>query len=357
MQIRLIDRLAMMNGSLRRLILNETKERMKKAIVFHARGEGDQLTPCPDGIAAAAIAYSAIGDDNTDVLPRSYYELREGEGLEGYDAIYIVDFSFDADIIRRLREHSNVVILDHHQNAMESLLSSLGSTSLWRSIQEGKSNNFHVKKEGLALRFDNLKCGAELAWEFFYPNTPVPAFVRYVGDRDLWKNELPYTGEIYEAIAQRRSHAYREGGELAVFEMYRSLFNIPYWEFVEQFAQEGVPLYLNRLRLVEELTSSPDQVFRLDLNKVGDQEVVSCLAIQLDSQTNRYASDVCHELLGKFPDYSVAVAVVSVSGEEKYELRSRQGSDADCSAIARYYGGNGHFHAAGFKSNGRIRGR
>jgi hypothetical protein len=41
------------------------------------------------------------------------------------------------------------------------------------------------------------KSGATLAWAYFHPHEPVPLFVAYVEDRDLWRKALPGSDDFF----------------------------------------------------------------------------------------------------------------------------------------------------------------
>ena len=62
--------------------------------------------------------------------------------------------------------------------------------------------------------FDTTQSGCELTWKYLYADhCPVPAILRYVGDRDLWKFELEMSEEVNLAIAAMKE-------DFAVWEMF-----------------------------------------------------------------------------------------------------------------------------------------
>ena len=81
------------------------------------------------------------------------------------------------------REGKDVIVIDHHKTAMQSL--------------EGLS-------DAITKRFDMQECGATLAWKTFFPKEPVPVLLQYVRDRDLWLKELPLTEETHIAFSTLR---------------------------------------------------------------------------------------------------------------------------------------------------------
>ena len=117
-------------------------------------------------------------------------------GLAGR-VVYILDFSFSADILRGIEERAaKLVMLDHHKSAAEKLT-------------------------GFACRcgvvhFDMDKCGARLAWEFFHPATPLPDLVRYIEDRDIWVWRHPESPAFLAAL-DMEPHDFARWAAIAAF--------------------------------------------------------------------------------------------------------------------------------------------
>lgn len=112
--------------------------------------------------------------------------------IEPDDHIYIVDFSYERDILQALwaivGEKGKLVVLDHHKTAQSKL-------------------------EGLPyVTFDLTKSGALLAWEYFYGESsdyaafqgalPVPWTCKLVNDRDLWKWEFGDRTKAFNAYLE-----------------------------------------------------------------------------------------------------------------------------------------------------------
>lgn len=93
--------------------------------------------------------------DFTTILPDSH--------------VFIVDYSFDPDVLRELLSITERVIwIDHHKTAIE------------------KSKGFNIA----GVRSDD-KAACELTWEYFFPKgstryKPKPQIVKLIGDRDTW---------------------------------------------------------------------------------------------------------------------------------------------------------------------------
>jgi hypothetical protein len=79
-----------------------------------------------------------------------------------------------AQALLDLEKNSNrVVLLDHHQTALEKLKG--------------------LKLERGLIHLDMNKSGARIAWEYFHGNEVIPAFIRFIEDRDLWRWRYPET--------------------------------------------------------------------------------------------------------------------------------------------------------------------
>ncbi|MEO7108685.1 MAG: phosphoesterase, partial [Rhodoferax sp.] len=118
-------------------------------VIYHGQS-------CPDGFASALAAW-LFYEGKAEFLGLDHGNVRSVADLPTLDgrAVYILDFSFSADILRGIEERaSKLVLLDHHKSAAEQLT-------------------------GFACRcgvvhFDMSKSGSRLAWEFFQPNKPLP---------------------------------------------------------------------------------------------------------------------------------------------------------------------------------------
>ena len=113
-------------------------------VIYHGR-------KCPDGFASALAAWLFYAG-KAEFLPLDHGDIKSVDDLPALAgrAVYILDFSFSADILRGIEERAaKLVMLDHHKSAAEKLT-------------------------GFACRcgvvhFDMNKSGARLAWEFFQP--------------------------------------------------------------------------------------------------------------------------------------------------------------------------------------------
>ena len=150
---------------------------------------------CPDGFGGAYCFWRILGgeyqrrieidemiQDNT--LPKDkiiYYP-----GTHGYDPpdvtgrnVAIVDFSYKREILNKMKEQANrLIILDHHISAQRDL--------------EGFPNAI----------FDMNRSGAMIAWDFCNKGIPAPQLIKYIQDRDIWTWKEPDSKEFSSGFSE-----------------------------------------------------------------------------------------------------------------------------------------------------------
>lgn len=267
---------------------------MSTKVLFHSN---DGKRHCPDGFAAAWAAW-LVFDETAEYIPCVYQKPCPVD-VKG-DNVYILDFSYPRDVLERMHEETeHMIVLDHHKTAQEAL-------------------------DGLSFaRFDMNLSGAQMAWEFFHPDRPMPELIRYVADRDLWKRAMWYTEEVHLALSSFPQD----------FEVWDTLARLP--NYADFMSRIGDPLYQKHLVEVRELAASADW-----------QHFAGFKVLQ--TVTNRYSlvSDALNLICREHPETPFAVnGWQGDDGKVKFDLRSV--GDFDVSAIAKELGGGGHRNAAG----------
>ena len=145
-----------------------------------------------DGHCAGAIAYkfATALDSSLPDLPRrplcvemDHFSTLDLNSVENGENIYIVDFSFKPDVINKLLEKGcNITWLDHHKTAFDYEKKFIRS--------RGSVNGF---------RRDDLS-GCGIAWNWFFPHSPMPYVVEMIQDYDLWQFKFPETKPFYEGL-------------------------------------------------------------------------------------------------------------------------------------------------------------
>lgn len=252
---------------------------------------------CPDGFGAAYAAWKKFGDS------AEYIPLKHGrpvpDNLSGKNLIF-VDFSYPKeDMDRLVRESASLVILDHH----------LGAKDIVESMPE------HV--------FDAARSGATIAWSYFHPEVPIPTFLKYVEDGDLYTFKLPDARAVL-------AYAYAQS------------FDFKTWdELVQKMDTE-----IGRAAIIERGTIYAEH-FAILVGQIANKaslvsfEGYTCLYAPMGGM---FASDVGNMLVRMRPPLSITASFHA----DMLNVSLRSDESVDVSAIARKYGGNGHPRAAGF---------
>ena len=267
-------------------------------IIYHGR-------KCPDGFGSALAAWFFY-DGKAEFLPLDHGDIKSVDDLPALAgrAVYILDFSFSADILQGIEERAaKLVMLDHHKSAAEKLT-------------------------GFACRcgvvhFDMDKSGARLAWEFFHPDKPVPDLVRFIEDRDIWVWQYP-----------------ESAGFLAALDM--EPLDFARWAEIANFSPAQTADFMARGQAMDE-----------KFKKLVTDMIDSAQPIAFNGHNGLMvnAPGVFHSLLGNMlSEKSTTFALmwnVGKSGGVKVGLRSQR--SFDCIPLAESMGGGGHAQACGFK--------
>ena len=278
-----------------------------KYIIYHEVAPG---VACPDGLASAWVTSKAIGE--ATLVGRMYNDERAWpfEPLAG-DELYFVDFSLPAAEFESIIEGVEITVLDHHKTARENLAN---------------------LSDRITQRFNMNLCGATMCWEYFFPEKPVPAFLNYIQDRDLWDHKLESTAEVHAAYAKLGR----------TFELYDKLASMSQAEFLEFMVPIGRPAVEERKAKVEAIAQ------RQELATVAGHDGVMIVKLAEDGSEDGLTSDVCQAMYLQHPEVPFVACWVPSSGT--WSLRSnKDGNNTDVGEIAKANGGGGHRNAAGFK--------
>ena len=267
-------------------------------IIYHGRH-------CPDGFGAALAAWLYYGADGAEFLALDHGDIQSVTDLPALDgrAVYILDFSFSADILRGIEARAaKLVMLDHHKSAAEKLT---GFTCRCGVVH-----------------FDMHKSGARLAWEFFHPDEPIPALLKFIEDRDIWKWEFPESAGFLSAL-DMEPHDFARWQEIAAFSpaqlttfMARGgAMDEKYRKLAGDIAEGAQPIVFNGIEGL--MVNAPGMFHSL----VGDL---------LSAKTGTFA------LMWSASSKGV-----------KAGLRAQR--NFDCIPLAESMGGGGHAQACGFK--------
>lgn len=268
---------------------------MKVLIIYH----GDA-----DGMCAAAIARKACPYDEL-----VFYVMQYGDPVplvDGYDVVYLLDFSLPEADMRRVVDGSHRFIwIDHHVSAIKQLKEFDHLTG--------------IRRDGTAA--------CMLTWKWFFPVTEPPWAVKHIADRDVWKFEYgDDTRNFYEMWSILRPDPADVFGWDELFK----LKDHP----LDQFVQKGELLRTARL----------NRLFLLVDSFGYNVEIDGHAALKVNAAGSGDLGDVIKDL-----GFPVAWCWVEKRQNDKLvRVNSLYSAEIDVSEIAKARGGGGHRGAAGF---------
>jgi hypothetical protein len=295
---------------------------------------------CADGFGAAWAVWKAFGDD-VQFVPGVYG--KEPPVCDGKNVL-MVDFSYKRPVLDALlrtgdvHQAMTILILDHHKTAAADLADiatpeghaqpGAYDPDYWRRKWEG------AMEWPVRCIFDMERSGAQIAWDFFHPGKPRPKLIDYVGDRDLWRFNLPKSREIAAWVF---SHPYD-------FDVWNELSSQLAHD-MPSAAAEGAAIERKHHKDIAELLA----ITRRKMIIGGHVVPVANLPYTM-------ASDAAHALCEPFDDGlsgscipPFAACYFDRPDARVFSLRSLE-DGADVSEVAKAYGGGGHKHAAGFQA-------
>ena len=309
---------------------------------------------CKDGFGAALVAWKKFGGDGR-YIPVSYGTeqdsfvddmAKSAEPPPG--ELYVLDFSFNTDHLRRLAKvFRKITILDHHDTARKELMEE-------RKIDEQRGANvWAVKRQiedlgNVSLDFDMDRAGCQLAWDhFFQPFQTInreisrPEFINYLGWRDLWwhkrRNAYKKYADVIEAL-----HLYLDTIPFS-FQSWAKFCDQP-----QDAISKGMPIVAYQKQILRKAAANCVECvvnWRRNGATVAHQ-------VGLVNAPHFMASDLA-EIVYQRTDADaykmVAIWCTGKDGDVAVSVRSlERPGDIHCGEFAKLYGGGGHPGAAGF---------
>ncbi len=143
-------------------------------VIYH----GDN---CADGKCASWVIWRSRYDDyQSGLLPMDGIVHNQSPPNVTGDIVAILDFCFPRKIIESMaKQAKRIYILDHHETAKNDLDVSNGQLP-----------------DNVVTIFDMKRSGAEITWDWAYPNIPRPWFLEIIGDRDLFRWTHAYSWKV-----------------------------------------------------------------------------------------------------------------------------------------------------------------
>lgn len=294
---------------------------------------------CPDGFAAALVAKMRFPEATLIGLNHGQTEIDVAEQSRGKDVL-MVDFSL------RTREENIAVynasksfkIYDHHKTAQAELaglpfavfdMNRSGCQITWDELFGKYDRHFYDSGHEIRIGPGRKYIGM--------PEVQRPWWIDFVGDRDLWKHELPESREINSFIMTLP-------------------FTETAWRVLESMtAKEAATLGSGALahvqhyvrEVVEHRAMGTIDSGILGISVSGRHTpiklkytvaVVNAPYLNISEIGNILATDYANIGMGWFE-----------RGDGKIQFSLRSNGEIDVSDIARLYGGGGHKNAAGFQ--------
>lgn len=266
--------------------------------------------PCNDGSGAALSAWLLLGN-NISYERRMYHRPFIAEAVRGKNVV-VLDASFKQDELLELRMIANkVMILDHHDSAMQELGSVPGCF------------------------FSMHNSGAVLAWHYFHGiNTPPPKLLQLIEDRDLWRwQERELSEPLYYALRKRCSNS-----DFKTFAPYVDL------EKLQDLINYGKTLLaVNHAWCVKAASLVKARAFKLP----NSSDVYNILCAEI--KTDRLVSELSEYL---YTNHDVDFIMLWCRTGKIFKISFRSNKPAiNVGAIATALGGGGHKQAAGVALN------
>lgn len=276
---------------------------------------------CADGFTAAWAVWKRWPD--IEFVPGVYGEAPPD--VSGKHVL-IVDYSYKRPVLAAMgRDAASITILDHHKTAQEDLapfsrpdllpMDDLADVCQFAGV-------FPIQ-----ARFDVEKSGAMLAWEYCHPGAPIPALVRYVEDRDLWRFTLP-------------------GCRAVAAELFSRPYDFGTWSVAAQSLDDPEGL-ITRIKMGEAIERKHHKDIAELLAQTRREMVIGGFRVPVANLPYTLASDAANTLAEGAP--FGACYFDRNDGKRVFSLRAVEGGE-DVSKIAAAYGGGGHAKAAGFQA-------
>lgn len=319
--------------------VDDVKLESNSLVIYHAK--------CADGFSAAWV-FHHVDKFGFDFHPGVYNE----DPPDVSDRIvYLVDFSYKRDVVRDMIEIGGarkVILIDHHKTAIEDLQGLdeyFYHEEYTRVLELGESKSVPEDWENPFEMYTHLEMsGATLAWKYWVDQGVLrsedrPLLLGHIEDRDLWKFKLPLTREIQANVF---SYEY-------TFENWDRLMASSSSDLIK-LAAAGEAIERKHHKDIAELVSvCCREIFWNEWFPEPFRDPWSELEIPIASLPYTLASDAGHLMAKNHQNGKwFAACYYDTDDHRIFSLRSTE-EGIDVSEVAKFYGGGGHKHAAGFK--------
>ena len=332
--------------------VDDVKLESNPLVIYHAK--------CTDGFSAAWVFHHVATKFTEDQLQQLNLvgDFDFHPGIYNEDppdvsdrVVYLVDFSYKRPVVRDMIEIGGarkVILIDHHKTAIEDL-SGLPDyfhhEEYTRVLELGESKSVSEDWENPFEMYTHLEMsGATLAWKYWVDQGVLrsedrPLLLGHIEDRDLWKFKLPMTREIQANVF---SYEY-------TFENWDRLMASSSSDLIK-LAAAGEAIERKHHKDIAELVSvCCREIFWNEWFPEPFRDPWRELEIPIASLPYTLASDAGHLMAKNHKNGKwFAACYYDTADHRIFSLRSTE-EGIDVSEVAKFYGGGGHKHAAGFK--------
>jgi oligoribonuclease NrnB/cAMP/cGMP phosphodiesterase (DHH superfamily) len=240
--------------------------------------------------------------------------------------VYVVDFRFTTEEFESLIAQGwGVHWCDHHATGIE------------------EAAKFSKTYRDMGGNCSSDKAGAQLTWEYLYPDFPIPLAVYYVSKWDLWDHTDPKTIPFNRGLGMTET---TDPAKPQAMDMWVELFennregNNRTWNALDQVMNLGV--------IGEAMKAQYD--FNIAKNAYYVPDWYGYRTVALNSYVLDSYCIFEHKSKWEELDPEVLVWYYQTSdGQWSYSLRSYPGTNTNVRELAEKLGGGGHDGAAGAK--------
>jgi oligoribonuclease NrnB/cAMP/cGMP phosphodiesterase (DHH superfamily) len=291
-----------------------------------------------DGHCAGAIVKMKHPDAVMHEITYGYdYEKDVIANLDGNDAeIFVVDFRFETSEFQDLIARGCIIHwCDHHETGIKIAAKS----------KLNDADSVYLSIDGMQ---NKRKAGAQLTWEYLYPEKPLPLIVHHVSQWDIWNHSDPHT------------IPYQRGLELSGRTNPVDADAVKLWKAYIENSREGNRRDFNELDALlnmgltgEAMKAQYDTFIGSSAYYIPEWEGFRTVALN----SRALDSYVIFEHADKWEEFDPEVLIwyhQSPTGQWKYSIRNYPGTDTSVIELAEKYNGGGHRKTAGFTTDELI---
>lgn len=306
---------------------------------------------CRDGFASAAIAAKFYMDNMNNPENMVYVAVDPNTILEDLhrsfeyykfdkrSCAYSFDVAFTSEAYQLVRNRFQVInILDHHKTTIDNLC----ALNLPPLIKTHKPPLLTLRERVLPqnVKVDVNSCGCVMTWKFFYgDDVPIPQFLLYLQDRDLWTQMQPFSEIVNEGLFHLIDLEFESDNKPNFSKWIEYMSDSDIWYESALFI--GQKILANKNKQITNIIKNISFVTFTPVSR-NFTEPFNTYNIALLNSTS-YISEIGNIAAG-LGDVHFAVIYRIVGTKVLMSLRSV--GDFDVSIVAKMFNGGGHKNAA-----------